>query len=160
MLHLVRRIGLPLVVLAVAGCASGRGGGDSATSEAASAPPCQDIARPEAEAYREGPGDVPFSGTPPAVHNRDQVGQALKENFPDEIRETGGAAVALVWVHVQENGRVDSVEVDHWLGDGSFDEAVRNIARTMRFAPAVDEDGEAVPVWLQRCIRFSVKRVD
>lgn len=161
MQHLVRRVALSVVVLAVAGCASGRGGGGSPTSEAASVPSCQEIATRDAEAYSEGLGDVPFSGTPPAAHNDDEVRQAMRKHFPEEIREAGDAsAVALVWVHVQENGQVDSVRVDQWRGDGSFDEAARSVARAMEFAPAVDEAGEAVPVWIRRCITFSVKRVD
>lgn len=150
-------VALSLLAVAVLACAGSR---DTPRQPAQNSPPpvstCFEASGSGEDSGLEPPEDLPGPDVRPVARNPGDVRRALVENYPSELSEEGLRGAVLVWIRIRDDGRVDSAEVARSSGHAAFDEAAKEVARVMRFAPALDEEAAPMVVWVQRCIRFTV----
>lgn len=89
----------------------------------------------------------------PALQNQQAVQQALIAHYPPFLRDAGIGGEALVWVLLDERGRVISAEIKESSGHRALDDAALRVAPMMRFSPAQNRDLH-VKVWVSLPIRF------
>ena len=89
----------------------------------------------------------------PAMVNEQLVRQALVRSYPVMLREAGIGGLTLVWVLIDEDGRVVRTELKESSGYPALDEAAIKIAPIMRFSPAMNRD-QRVKVWVSIPVRF------
>jgi protein TonB len=92
----------------------------------------------------------------PALLNQQAVQQALSASYPPFLRDAGIGGQALVWVLLDEDGRVLSAELKESSGHRALDEAALSVAPMMRFSPAQNRD-QRVRVWVSLPIRFKAE---
>jgi TonB family protein len=92
----------------------------------------------------------------PEIANREQVQQALVQEYPAMLRDAGIGGIVRVWFHLDETGRVTATRIMETSGHEGLDEAALRVANTMEFEPAVNR-GEPVAVWVAFPIRFEVR---
>jgi protein TonB len=74
--------------------------------------------------------------------------------YPEALWDEGVEGQAVVMVHVNEGGAVDSVYVRSTSGYEAMDSAALQGARVLRFEPG-RRGAEPVPVWVRLPVRFS-----
>lgn len=89
----------------------------------------------------------------PALLNQQAVQEALSANYPPLLRDAGIGGQTLVWVLLDEQGRVVSAELKESSGHRALDDAALRVAPLMRFSPAQNRD-QRVKVWVSLPIRF------
>jgi len=89
----------------------------------------------------------------PAIMNEQQVKQALVRSYPGILRDAGIGGLAIVWVLIDEDGRVVRSELKESSGYPALDEAALEVAPIMRFSPAMNRD-QRVKVWVSIPVRF------
>lgn len=125
---------------------------DDVTVTPRDGPPSPPVDRAELE--RE-PTFTPYTVAPDLV-NRAEVGQALQENYPAELRDAGIGGTARVWFFIDETGAVADTRIQESSGHEAIDWAALRVARTMEFTPALNRE-ETVPVWVAFPITFQVR---
>jgi protein TonB len=113
------------------------------------------LARPE---LREGPTFTPFT-VAPSILNRSEVVEAMNAEYPPLLRGAGIGGSVVVWMFVNELGKLEEVRLQESSGHRALDEAALNVAETYRFSPARNRD-EPVPVWVQFPITFQTSLLD
>jgi TonB family protein len=101
---------------------------------------------------RDYPLFTPFS-VQPELLNGPEIAPALSAAVPAETRAAGAQISAVLWVYVGLDGTVQRAVVQTGSGNDVFDRAVLDVARLMRFSPALNRD-QRVPVWVQVPLRF------
>lgn len=91
----------------------------------------------------------------PEILNRRQVIRAMKKYYPTEYRETRTGGAVLMYLYIDEKGRVRYSLVEQSSGYPKLDSAAVKVARVYRFRPALDKDKKTA-VWVQIPIVFSV----
>lgn len=99
-----------------------------------------------------GPTSLPYD-TPPRLENGPEVQAALGEAYPPALRDAGVGGRVILWMHVDEDGRVAETVVKESSGHPELDEAARGVAATMAFTPARNE-GSPTEVWVAQTITF------
>ncbi len=99
------------------------------------------------------PGDFTVMTVRPELLNRPQVLRALQRLYPPMLRDAGVTGDVLVWVLVDEDGKVARTQIKQSSGLPAFDEAALAVAAQMRFSPALNRDVR-VKVWVALPIRF------
>ena len=89
----------------------------------------------------------------PVLANQDEVVQLLKRAYPAGYRSTGLDVTAVLWVFVDEEGKVGKSQILKSSGYDVFDGAAMEVAGGMVFAPA-QSAGEPVAVWINQAIHF------
>ncbi len=89
----------------------------------------------------------------PELQNREEVVQALKENYPPLLRNAGIGGQTPVWVLIDESGKVVKAQTRTSSGHEALDRAAERVAALMKFAPALNRD-VPVKVWIQLPIVF------
>ena len=108
---------------------------------------------PEAQsASSEAPRFTPYTVAPDLI-NRAEVQAALQEAYPDDLRRAGIGGTARVWFFIGDDGTLLQRRLDGTSGHPRLDDAALEVARTMRFAPALNRD-EPVEVWVAFPITF------
>lgn len=92
----------------------------------------------------------------PELKNRDAVARALERNYPAILRDAGVGGNVLVWILIDETGKVMRVQVKEPSDHESLDAAALKVAETMEFTPALNRD-KAVKVWVSIPVRFAVR---
>jgi TonB family protein len=92
----------------------------------------------------------------PALLNLPAVQQALSANYPPFLRDAGIGGQALVWVLLDEQGRVIRAELKESSGQHALDDAALRVAPLMKFSPALNRN-QRVKVWVSLPIRFRVE---
>lgn len=92
----------------------------------------------------------------PRLLNREEVERSLQRAYPAMLRDAGVGARVELRVHVDENGRMISAEVSRSGGHSAFDRAALDVARIMRFSPALNRD-RRVSVWVSVPLTFEVR---
>ena len=100
---------------------------------------------PDAPAY------TPYT-IKPVLLNRAEVARALVRAYPRAARIQNREGRVLLWVYVDETGKVVDAHVQESAGR-AFDSAAVAVTRVMRFRPA-RLDKEAVPVWIRLPVVF------
>jgi TonB family protein len=83
----------------------------------------------------------------PRLLNRAEFIRAVEEAYPSMLRDAGIGGRVLLWVRVDENGAVTSVQLQETSGYSQIDEAAESVVRSARFSPALNR-GVEVPVWI------------
>ncbi len=100
----------------------------------------------------DGPHFTPYTKKP-ELRNRDEVRRALVQNYPTDLRKRGIGGTTLVWVLVDESGRVVRAQVREKSGHPEIDVAALRVAKMMEWTPA-ENRGAVVPVWVSLPIVF------
>ena len=91
----------------------------------------------------------------PVLTNATVVGDALLAEYPPLLRDAGIGGAPVVWIHIATTGEVDDARVFESSGFEALDRAALNVARVMRFDPAMNGD-VVTDAWVQIPIRFAV----
>jgi len=95
------------------------------------------------EGVRGGTGTGPATAVPPRISRMPAVEFEARAEYPEQARREGVGGVVMLEVEVLVSGRVGRVRVrtdpGHGLGRAALD-----AMRRFRFAPALDQDGDAV----------------
>ncbi len=94
-----------------------------------------------------------ISTTVPELLNSAQVTQALVRSYPAFLRDAGIGGEVMVWLLIDETGRVIDTEIKSGSGQAALDQVALNVAELMRFLPARNRD-QQVKVWVSVPIRF------
>lgn len=89
----------------------------------------------------------------PVLINTAAVKKSLTNLYPKEMRGRGIAGTAVIWVFVDEQGRVQSTRLRKSSGFPEFDRAAQQVARRMIFEPARNRDLR-VKLWVEVPIQF------
>jgi TonB family protein len=106
------------------------------------APPAQPPAPPAPEAAR--------------LVNSREVSLELARSYPPLLRDAGIGGTAVVFVYVDERGRVQRMQLASTSGYDALDEAALKVAAIMRFEPRV-VDGRAVAAWQEVPVVFTAR---
>jgi TonB family protein len=139
------------------------------TGEAAARPdpPAERRAPPAREATPRAPSERPAAEAPtftpftqaPELRNREEFQQALRNRYPDDIRDAGIGGTILLHVFIDTEGRVAETRVAEGSGHAQLDRAAEEVMREARFSPARNRD-EIVPVWVQLPVSFRAPAAD
>ncbi|MFQ5679975.1 MAG: energy transducer TonB [Gemmatimonadota bacterium] len=100
------------------------------------------------------PKFIPYD-VAPRLQNRDEVLALLRREYPAVLRDAGVGGTVLLWIFVDEIGKVADARVATSSGYLHLDEAAQSVARAMIFSPAMNRD-KVTPVWLSQPVDFSV----
>jgi TonB family protein len=89
----------------------------------------------------------------PSISNGKELKQVLHRVYPSGYRDTGLDVTTILWVYVGSDGSVGASEVLKTSGYDVFDRAAEQVAKSMRFTPALRGD-EPVAVWINQAIHF------
>lgn len=91
----------------------------------------------------------------PRLLNRDELLANLRRFYPEAERRAGREGSVLATLHIGVDGRVDPVEIASSAGP-AFDVAAKQVAKRMRFSPALGRNGP-VPVKMNQAIIFRLQ---
>ena len=94
----------------------------------------------------------------PRLANRDRFLKLLMRSYPQPLRDAGIGGRVILWVFVDEEGRVSRSLVKASSGYESLDQAARTVSKQMVFEPAMNRD-RPIGVWVAQSIQFEVKQV-
>jgi periplasmic protein TonB len=103
----------------------------------------------------EGPRFTPYE-VKPELRDRAEFQRLLARRYPPMQREAGIGGTVVLWVFIDEQGRVRDTRVTQGSGDAQLDEAARAVITEARFSPALNRD-QRVPVWIQLPVTFQVR---
>jgi TonB family protein len=106
----------------------------------------------EARVVEAQPSFTPVSYQP-IMLNRPEVGRALLDAYPLELRDRGVGGTTILELRVGVEGRVLDRRVQSTSGYAAFDEAALGVVDMMRFQPARNRD-QRVPVWVTQRATF------
>lgn len=110
--------------------------------------------KPVVDPY-EHPGTFVVMTVAPELKNRLAVENALRRLYPPMLRDAGVGGRVVVWVLVDEEGGVARAIVKEASGAAQLDAAALDVARVMRFSPAMNRD-QKVKVWVAIPVQFRV----
>lgn len=94
--------------------------------------------------------------TLPRLLNEAELKRELERAYPAFLRDAGIGGEVLVWLLLDENGRVVKTEVKSSSGHAALDEAALRVGELMRFSPARNRDRD-VRVWVSVPFRFTTR---
>jgi len=107
---------------------------------------------PEAPTAADRPAFIPFTEAP-ILRNPDELLRALEEQYPKMLRSTGVTGTVVLWLYIDEEGRVLRSRVAESSGYDLMDQAAHAIASKMEWKPAMNRDKKTA-VWLAQPITF------
>lgn len=121
----------------------GRPGGFGVVEAVADEPPVE-----------AGPTFTPYT-VAPWLKNTQVVARALQREYPTTLRTAGIGAQVLIWLFIDETGKVQQTVLKTSSGFESVDAAAMRVAMLMEFTPALNRDRH-VPVWVAVPVDFKV----
>jgi periplasmic protein TonB len=100
------------------------------------------------------PSDLPSQR--PEVRNRLDIQREISRRYPPRLRDRRIEGRVVLWVFIDEGGRILRRRVAESSGHCEFDLAALEVSRIIRFSPAVAR-GEPTPVWVSMPITFSLR---
>lgn len=98
------------------------------------------------------PTVTPFT-VAPSIRNRDEVVQAMQNEYPALLRDAGIGGSVTIFFFIDADGTVRATRINESSGHPALDDAALEVASVYRFAPALNGD-EKVPVWILFRIAF------
>jgi protein TonB len=121
--------------------------------------PIENLAPPprpaRASSEEDRPRFIPYD-TPPKLLNPEEIRALLQRGYPAALREARVEGKVIIWAYVDIEGRVGTAHVQQSSGFAAMDRAALDVAREMRFSPALNRD-KKTPVWVQQSIVFQTK---
>jgi TonB family protein len=126
-------------------------------ARAAETPPVRQPVPPAAQppAPPAQPPAPPAPGAARLVNSR-EVSLELARSYPPLLRDAGIGGTAVVYVYVDERGRVQRMQLARTSGYDALDEAALKVAAIMRFEPSV-VDGRPVAAWQEVPVVFTAR---
>lgn len=93
----------------------------------------------------------------PRLLNRSEVQDFLLGFYPPTLRAIGVEGQVMLWLYLNEEGRVLKSQVRRSSGIVAFDELAHTVAGLMEFRPALNH-GQPTPVWVEQPIRFDIQQ--
>ena len=100
------------------------------------------------------PSDLPSQR--PEFRNRLDTGREISRRYPPWLRDRRIEGRVVLMLFIDERGRILRRRVAESSGYCEFDLAALEVAKSMRFSPAVAR-GEPTPVWVSMPITFSLR---
>ena len=94
--------------------------------------------------------------TPPKLLNPGEIRALLQRDYPAALREARVEGKVIIWAYVDIDGRVAEARVQQSSGFAEMDRTALDVAREMRFSPALNRD-KKTPVWVQQAIVFQTR---
>jgi protein TonB len=113
-----------------------------------------DRADTTAAPLESGPTFTPYT-VAPWLKNTQQVARALQREYPSALRSAGVGAQVLIWLFIDNTGKVQQTVLKTSSGFESLDAAAMRVAMLMEFTPALNRDRN-VPVWVAVPVDFKV----
>jgi len=150
-LHHSHVVAALVLLMGLNGCASaGTGSADEPMTEVPTAGPC--TVQPGGPCFMQ-------LVRRPVIANQENVLRMMQRMYPEDLRRKKIGGTTLLWLFVDEQGRVQKVELKKSSGNPDLDRIARTIGYRMRFEPARDDDGP-VKVWVQMPVQFSTSIVE
>jgi TonB family protein len=92
----------------------------------------------------------------PQLRNTAEVQRALVRLYPPLLRDAGIGGTILLWLFVNEDGRVLRTRLAQSSGQPALDAAAEEIGALMEFSPALNR-GQRVSVWIQLPVVFTAR---
>jgi protein TonB len=92
----------------------------------------------------------------PVLLNKDELLAIMRRFYPESERRAGREGKVIVFLHINAEGRVDPVDIGQ-SGGADFDAGAKEVAKRMRFSPALGRNGEPVPVKMPQAIIFQLE---
>ena len=108
----------------------------------------------EARSRADRPAFIAYD-RPPVLQNGPDVVAALKEAYPQDLKETGVGGRVEMWLYIDESGVVRNHEVKESSGIDALDLAAADVVETMRWEPAKNRD-QPTDVWVSQWVTFQV----
>lgn len=112
----------------------------------------QEISAEDAAAIDAGPVFTPMT-VRPEIRNRAESQEALMQEYPAVLRDSGIGGRVVVWFYLSETGQNLHNRISQSSGQEQFDEAALRVAPVFRFTPALNRT-EPVAVWIEIPITF------
>lgn len=112
-------------------------------------------APPPMESATDRPAFIPRD-VEPRLQNEDEIRRLLQRHYPSALKDGGIGGRVVLWLFVDSAGRVGQIQVRRPSSYPAFDEAAVRVARSMEFAPAVNQD-RPVGVWISQEVGFRVR---
>ena len=108
-----------------------------------------------------GPGEELRDGfvvsrTMPAILNRPHVEQALQRNYPAILRDSGIGGTVMLWLLIDETGRVTEAQIKESSGHEALDKAAMKVGEVIRFSAGMNRENR-VKVWVALPVVFRTK---
>ena len=110
-----------------------------------------DAAGAQAVPFR--PVFTPYS-VRPSIRNLDEVVATLERVYPPLLKDAGIGGTVGVFFYIDEEGKVQRVQVDESSGHQALDEAALRVADVLKFTPALNRN-RGTPVWVSLPIAFT-----
>ena len=94
----------------------------------------------------------------PRLRNEHHIRSYLNKNFPAALRQSGGDVLVVVWLLVDQHGKVFKAVLPVTSGRNDADSVAVKATYLMEFKPA-EQAGRALPVWVQQPVRFRVQDI-
>jgi protein TonB len=101
-------------------------------------------------------GGFVVSKVPPQLLNAPEVQRALERNYPALLRDAGIGGRVVLWLLVDETGRVIETDVREGSGQSAFDSAAARVGEIMRFSPGKNRE-DRVKVWVSLPVVFRTR---
>ncbi len=101
-----------------------------------------------------GPTRTPFT-VAPELKNREEVAAVLRRLYPRQERDAGIGGTSLVWLLIDEGGRVVRTRLKESSGHPALDRAALQVADRMKFSAGIYRD-RRVKVWVAIPIIFEL----
>ncbi|MYC86876.1 MAG: TonB family protein [Gemmatimonadales bacterium] len=92
---------------------------------------------------------------PPVLQNATEVGDALVQAYPQNLKEAGIGGRVEIWLYIDTSGMVRNTELKTSSGSDVLDAAAADVGATMSFEPARNRD-QPTDVWVAQWITFQV----
>ncbi len=104
----------------------------------------------------EQPGDFVPLTVFPRLLNRDEVLRSLQRFYPPILMQAGIGGTALVWLRLDEEGRVIETRIKTGSGHEGLDKAALEVGTRARFSPAYQHELK-VKVWVELPVVFNIR---
>lgn len=109
---------------------------------------------PKTASPDERPAFIPYT-VAPKLRNKDETLALLQRLYPMPLRSAGIGGTVVLWIYIDTEGAVTRTQVATSSGYAALDEAAQEVAKGMRFSPAMNRD-RVTAVWLSQPITFEV----
>ncbi len=110
---------------------------------------------PETGSPADRPSFIPYD-TRPKLKNTAEIQRLLQRLYPQSLKSAGVGGTVVLWIYVNEQGRVEKSVVKESSGHTSLDGAAQQVAANMIFDPAMNRD-KVTDVWVSQNVTFEVQ---
>ncbi len=100
------------------------------------------------------PSFIPYTQAP-RLNNRTEVASFLNRSYPMSLQEAKIEGSVILWIYIDELGRVQRTVLSESSGYTQLDEAAMKVAEIMEFRPAFNRD-KKTPVWISQPMHFAL----